>query len=133
MTVGTPAVCPMGGGDCDDADASIHPNDGLAEICDGKDQNCDGAIDEGCDDDGDGYCDASLVVASTSACRNDCAQTLVPPAYVGSVRLFDTHRTVAATARTTTSTGTPRGPASPSIATTGRAPSSGPSTAGRAR
>ena len=81
----------MGGGDCDDADASIHPNDGLAEICDGKDQNCDGAIDEGCDDDGDGYCDASLVVASTSACRNDCAQTLVPPAYVGSVRSIDTH------------------------------------------
>ncbi len=30
------------------------------EICDGKDNNGDGSVDEGCDDDGDGYCDAAM-------------------------------------------------------------------------
>ena len=33
--------------DCDDGDASVHP--GAAEVCgDGVDNNCDGAVDEGC-------------------------------------------------------------------------------------
>ncbi len=32
-------------GDCDDGDASVHP--GATEVCDGKDNNCDGQIDEG--------------------------------------------------------------------------------------
>jgi hypothetical protein len=51
------------GNDCDDACADCHP--GAAEVCDGKDNNCDGQIDEGraCepgplwyrDADGDGY------------------------------------------------------------------------------
>jgi alpha-tubulin suppressor-like RCC1 family protein len=46
-------------GDCNDADPSIKP--GAAEICDGKDNDCDGATDEGLsvtyyrDEDGDGY------------------------------------------------------------------------------
>ncbi len=45
-------------GDCNDNDASINP--GAAEICDGKDNNCNGSVDEGCataepDQDGDGY------------------------------------------------------------------------------
>ena len=32
-------------GDCDDSDATVHP--GAAERCDGKDNNCDGQVDEG--------------------------------------------------------------------------------------
>jgi hypothetical protein len=33
--------------DCDDANANVHP--GAPEICDGKDNNCNGIVDEGCD------------------------------------------------------------------------------------
>jgi Putative metal-binding motif/Secretion system C-terminal sorting domain len=50
------------GGDCDNSSAGIRP--GLAEICDGIDQNCDGQKDEGIpkqnyyrDADGDGFGD----------------------------------------------------------------------------
>ncbi len=49
------------GGDCDDADASVRP--GATEVCDGRDNDCDGAVDVGAegasfwylDADGDGY------------------------------------------------------------------------------
>ena len=49
-------------GDCDDADADIHP--GAAETCDdGIDSNCDGQMDELADADGDGFttCDGAGV------------------------------------------------------------------------
>ncbi len=39
--------------DCNDDDPTIHP--GAAELCDGRDQNCDGVIDDGFDVDGDGF------------------------------------------------------------------------------
>jgi hypothetical protein len=63
------------GGDCDDTNASIHP--GATEVCDGKDNNCDGNTDEGCttyyrDADGDTYGDLSNSTTATSQ----------PPGYV---------------------------------------------------
>ena len=60
------------GGDCNDASGAIHP--GVADICDGVDQDCDGAIDESAvrlayysDGDGDGYGDSASAV--TFLCR----------------------------------------------------------------
>ncbi|MEZ4235804.1 MAG: MopE-related protein [Myxococcota bacterium] len=53
-------------GDCDDGDPSVHPGP-TVELCDGKDQDCDGLIDEEApgtvtyypDDDFDGYGDGA--------------------------------------------------------------------------
>jgi hypothetical protein len=55
-------------GDCDDNDPDRKP--GESEVCDGKDNDCDGQVDEGLtfDSDNDGY-------TSTSSClgsKNDC-------------------------------------------------------------
>jgi large repetitive protein len=41
-----PAGYEAQGGDCDDGDETVYP--GAMEICDGKDNNCDGQVDEGC-------------------------------------------------------------------------------------
>ncbi|HMA05357.1 MAG TPA: putative metal-binding motif-containing protein, partial [Methanomicrobiales archaeon] len=57
-------------GDCDDADPGIHP--GAEEVCDGKDNNCDGEIDEFLlstffrDADGDGFGGAETVRACSA-------------------------------------------------------------------
>lgn len=58
------------GGDCDDTDPAVHA--GASELCNGVDDDCDGAIDDDLatatfysDDDADGYGDAST---STEAC-----------------------------------------------------------------
>jgi DNA-binding beta-propeller fold protein YncE len=47
-------------GDCNDADAELHPN--AIEICDDVDNNCNGFKDEDCDKDNDGYCNADKTV-----------------------------------------------------------------------
>ncbi len=55
---GTGASCsPV---DCDDSDSNVNP--GATEVCDDEDNDCDGAIDEGFDSDGDGW----------TTCEGDC-------------------------------------------------------------
>ncbi len=49
------AAADCGGTDCDDDHRPTHP--GAPEICDGRDNDCDGVVDEGFDSDGDGYLD----------------------------------------------------------------------------
>ena len=68
--------------DCDDRDPFVYP--GADEICDGRDNNCNGEVDEGVlfvyypDFDGDGFGDDSASITSCSlpeqyiAVGNDC-------------------------------------------------------------
>ncbi|MBM4396438.1 MAG: thrombospondin type 3 repeat-containing protein [Deltaproteobacteria bacterium] len=74
------------GGDCDDSDAGAHP--GVAESCDGRDEDCNGQTDEGSaagcstwyrDGDGDGHgkpgdsvCRCGPVAPYTAATSFDC-------------------------------------------------------------
>ncbi len=57
--------------DCDDTDNTIYPN--APEVCDGKDNDCDGNIDEGvqstfyADTDSDGYGDAASSIQACTA------------------------------------------------------------------
>ena len=60
-------------GDCDDNDATTSP--GKIEVCNGKDTDCDNIPDDGCDKDGDGYCDINMVVLIPVSCpqgTGDC-------------------------------------------------------------
>ncbi len=51
--------------------------DPTPELCDDHDNNCNGSTDEGCDDDGDGYCDATMAVVGTPAvCPSTTSATL---------------------------------------------------------
>ncbi len=51
-------------GDCNDDDANINPD--ATEICDDIDNDCNNQIDEGCDKDGDGYCDIAMDVVANA-------------------------------------------------------------------
>lgn len=51
--------------DCNDLSATVRP--GVEEICDGVDNDCDGAADDLCDADGDGYCKPGALL-HTSVC-----------------------------------------------------------------
>ena len=58
--------------DCDDADPSVHPE--AAETCDDRDEDCDGAVDEGLDEatwyddvDGDGHGDPETSLVACEA------------------------------------------------------------------
>jgi len=62
---GIPAICPLGGGDCNDTNEIINP--GAVEICDDIDDNCNEIVDDGCDDDNDTFCDANMSIIGIPA------------------------------------------------------------------
>lgn len=69
-----PASGTADGDDCNDTVKVI--NKGAVEACDGIDNNCSSVLDEGCDDDDDGYCDAGMSYASSASCiQGDCDDT----------------------------------------------------------
>lgn len=65
-----PPGCVSNSKDCNDLDANVYP--GAKEVCDGRDQDCDNAIDDGVkltfyrDADGDGY---GTTLSTTQACQ----------------------------------------------------------------
>ncbi len=69
----TPVGRSLSNDDCDDLHSSVFP--GAPERCDGLDNDCSSssAVDNGCDDDNDGYCDFSLAFATGATClEGDC-------------------------------------------------------------
>jgi len=75
-----PVVC--GGADCNDGDATIHP--GAAELCDGKDNDCNGATDNGAVCGGLLQCVAgSCSCPSSNACGSECVDKLTSNQHCG--------------------------------------------------
>jgi hypothetical protein len=88
----------VGDGDCDDANASVHP--GAVEVCDSLDNDCDEAVDEGLDRthyadvDGDGFGDPEVATTScyappdTTLATGDCDDTN-PAVHPGAAEVCD--------------------------------------------
>ncbi len=84
--------------DCDDGDAAVHP--GAPEVCNERDDDCDGQVDEGVqtlfylDADGDGFGNGSLTILACSAPagyvsdRTDCDDS-DPITYPGADEVCD--------------------------------------------
>jgi hypothetical protein len=54
------------------------------EFCNGKDDDGDGQVDEGCDQDGDGYCTTAMDVTPAAACKPGDCDDGNPEIYPGS-------------------------------------------------
>ena len=65
MCLNTPFIDGRYGDDCDDNEFWANP--GGAETCDTLDNNCNEQIDEGCDDDGDGFCNQEKTIYRTNS------------------------------------------------------------------
>ncbi|MGM0576891.1 MAG: putative metal-binding motif-containing protein [Myxococcota bacterium] len=71
---GAPAICPAGGGDCEDVEDAIHPE--ADERCNGVDDDCDGETDEEfvdcpaatCGGDGGGFAAAAAAACEEGVC-----------------------------------------------------------------
>lgn len=75
-----PIVC--GGDDCDDSDAARNPD--LVEVCDGKDNNCEGAVDEAVSCPGLLECiGGSCVCPADNACGSECVDKDTNVAHCG--------------------------------------------------
>lgn len=85
---GVPVCDPRSDGDdCDDTDADVAPN--LAEVCDGKDNDCDLQIDEGLVNDADG--DGAFTCQPNDRSSEDCDDydPEVRPNIAGQVESFE--------------------------------------------
>ena len=74
LCAATGAFTAASAGDCNDQIAAVHP--GAKEVCNDLDDDCNGGTDEGCDDDLDLWCDATMTVIGTpltcSEGKKDC-------------------------------------------------------------
>jgi len=75
----TPGSCLTPNDDCDDSDNTVYP--GAPELCDGKDNDCDGQTDEGLstDSDGDGHYTPGSCLTPNDDC-DDSDNTVYPGA-----------------------------------------------------
>jgi hypothetical protein len=73
LTLTTSPECPKGGGDCDDNDATVFPT--APELCDGKDNDCNGNNDDNVQNP---TCGTGACTAPAQACMNGVPQGCTP-------------------------------------------------------